>query len=127
MRKILIAKLDKLVSQFVRNKNPQCVTCGYKSELCNGHIFHRRNLATRFDIWDGGNCYTQCYLCNSLHEINCTLFKEWYIKRWGSGMLSELKRRHNKIVKIKDFQLEELCRMLQSGEEENYKNFILSL
>jgi hypothetical protein len=127
MRSAAIAKLDKCVSQFIRSSKPRCVTCGAKERLCNGHLFHRRNLATRFDVWEGGNCHTQCFSCNLLHETDDNLFKNWYIREYGLDMFMELRMRHNKIMKIKAFQIEQLHRLLQSGDVESYKTLLLSL
>jgi hypothetical protein len=68
-----------------------------------------------------------CFSCNLLHETDDNLFKNWYIREYGLDMFMELRMRHNKIMKIKAFQIEQLHRLLQSGDVESYKTLLLSL
>lgn len=126
-RKSLIKKLDICVSAFVRKKTSYCVTCGRREGLQCGHVFSRKNMATRFDVWEGGNCYAQCYKCNFIHESNPKIYYDWFTNRYGLPCFLELRRRYNKIVKIKDFQIVELLKLLENGNVDNYQNLILTL
>ena len=105
-RKKLIKMLDKLVSEYIRNRDMRCVICHTKERLTNGHLFSRTHYSTRWDVHEGGNCACQCGPCNMSHEFNAGPFTSWYINKFGIEMYDTLLQRHNKVSKLKDAQLE---------------------
>jgi hypothetical protein len=68
-RKGLIKKLDKVFSEYIRQRFAkdgwvQCVTCGTRKhwkEVDAGHFVSRRHYSTR---WDPSNVHVQCKKCN---------------------------------------------------------------
>lgn len=55
------ALLDKLFSEFIRNRDGQCLRCGKKDTLQCSHIASRKHLAGRWNEW---NAITLCYSCH---------------------------------------------------------------
>ena len=107
-RKGLIKKLDKLVSDYIIKRDGRCVICGATSNLNNGHIFSRRNFATRWDMTEDGNCHCQCYPCNFKHKHNTYPYNNWYVKKFGIKKFDKLYQRWNTIHRLKDWQIKEL-------------------
>src|SRR3990167_10059464 len=93
-RKGMYAKLDKIVSEIVINRDRKCVVCGRKTTLGTGHIFSRRHLATRWDVVPDGNCHCQCWSCNFHHVRDQHDYFIWYINLYGLDKFEELRRRY---------------------------------
>jgi len=107
-RKKLIERLDTLVSIYIRRRDGECVICGSKQRLTNGHVFSRDTYITRWDLMEDGNCHCQCWPCNYRHEFDTYPFHTWYRNRFGDEKFAELYKRYRTIKKFKDFELEEL-------------------
>lgn len=113
-RKKLISKLDKLVSQKIREIEPACVTCGSIDKLGAGHIFSRKAYATRWDLSPEGNVHTQCWGCNYRHVRDQYPYLDWYVKKYGGAKLESLRQRFHTITKLKDSHLLEMIERLKA-------------
>jgi len=107
-RKGLVRKLDSIVTQILRLKGSQCVTCGSKDTLGTSHIFSRKNYSTRWDISDDGNNHLQCWPCNYKHSMVSTYpYNMWYVHKFGQDKFDDLYQRWIKVTPMKDWQLKE--------------------
>lgn len=85
-KKTMVARLDRLVSEYVRKRDGQCVVCGAREALQCGHFEHRGNHALR---WDLRNCNCQCATCNGKHEYITTPYRNFMIRKYGDGIFDE--------------------------------------
>lgn len=117
-RKTIIIKLDKVFSEYIRrryakNNISECVTCGKQDHWKNlqaGHFMSRKHYATR---WDDENVQVQCMACNVYRYGEQYLFAKYL----GEDKADELLAKSRVMVKIKDWELEEMI--------EKYKNLLL--
>lgn len=107
-----IKKLDKLFSQYIRNRDKRCLRCGKKENLQCAHIFSRRHFNTR---WDEENAVTLCYACH-LHWAHKepVEFTE-FVKKILGNKFKNLELRHNLVVKNQDLEAIEIY--LKSKDE----------
>lgn len=110
-RKKLVSKLDKIFSEYIRNRDGICVQCGSINNLTCGHLFSRINYSTR---WDEENCWCQCCGCNLRHEHEFEPFRRFVEGKIGRDKYDLLYQRHIQISKIRDYQLEEKIKYYQS-------------
>lgn len=124
-RKKLIAKIDKALSQYIRESNAEngyciCASCGnpypVKGIQC-GHYQSRRYLSTRFSI---KNCAPQCARCNcwGAKELSgipgeSEALGRWLDRKWGEGTADLMKAESRKTVKFSILQLEVMLKELQ--------------
>lgn len=106
-RKVLVKKLDKVFSEFIRNRDKRCVQCGKTEGLTNGHLITRAKYSVR---WNELNCHCQCRGCNYLHEFQSHLYTNWFLKNYGLKKYQTLIAESNKIKKFTDTDLEELIK-----------------
>jgi len=66
-RKSLVKKLDRVFSEYIRQRDRRCVNCGTTEKLTAGHVFSRVAYSTR---WDERNCFAQCWSHNFAHEYD---------------------------------------------------------
>ena len=119
-RKTIVTKLDKVFSEYIRrryakNNISECVTCGKKDHWKNlqaGHFMSRKHYSTR---WDEENVEVQCMACNVYRYGEQYLFA----KHLGQEKADELLAKSRTMVKIKDWELEEMI--------EIYKEKLLEL
>ncbi len=119
-RKTIVNKLDKVFSEYIRrryakNGIAECVTCGKKDHWKNlqaGHFMSRKHYATR---WDEENVEVQCMACNVYRYGEQYLFA----KHLGQEKADELLAKSRTMVKLKDWELEEMI--------EIYKKKLLEL
>lgn len=119
-RKTIVTKLDKVFSEYIRrryakNNISECVTCGKKDHWKNlqaGHFMSRKHYATR---WDEENVEVQCMACNVYRYGEQYLFA----KHLGQEKADELLAKSRTMVKLKDWELEEMI--------EIYKKKLLEL
>ena len=119
-RKTIIIKLDKVFSEYIRrryakNNISECVTCGKQDHWKNlqaGHFMSRKHYATR---WDDENVQVQCMACNVYRYGEQYLFAKYL----GDDKADELLAKSRVMVKIKDWELEEMI--------EKYKNLLLDV
>lgn len=107
-RQKIIAKLDSEVSEYIRERDGQCVICGKKEGLTNGHLFSRGHYSLRWDVRPDGNCHCQCCGCNMSHEFDPYPFQKWYRDKFGTKRFDELYREWNVVTHFKQFHLEEM-------------------
>lgn len=103
----LVIRLDDLTSRIViKAYGPRCVTCGrQRRRLTNGHLFGRSHFSTRFDIHWGGNCYPQCWRCNTDHVADRQPYFDWYRRTFGPVALAALEQRWHRVTKLDDTDL----------------------
>ena len=83
----LIKECDDLVSKIVRLRDKQCVCCGSRENLTDGHLITRACKIIRWDLTNN-NC--QCRGCNYLHEFRHERYTKWWIDRYGKDAYDEL-------------------------------------
>lgn len=104
-RKTLVKSLDKIFSVYIRLKYGHCVVCLKREGLQCGHLFSRVAYSTR---WDEDNAFGQCAGCNLRHEHDPYPLTNYFLKRFGQDKYDELYRRHKKIKKHTDQDLQKL-------------------
>lgn len=108
-RKTLIAKLDKVFSEYIRrryakNEIATCVTCGKKDhwkKLQAGHFMSRKHYATR---WDENNVEVQCSACNVFRYGEQYLFAKYL----GTQKADMLLAKSRETVKFPDWEIQEM-------------------
>jgi hypothetical protein len=112
-KKQLTAKLDKLLSKFIRLRDSsdgvfKCCSCGqlkpYEQADC-GHFINRRWMATR---WREDNCHAQCRSCNRFDEGNAVGYTMFMIDKYGKEHVEYLQAIKNAGYKYSDFELQVL-------------------
>ena len=112
-RSKLVKKLDTVFSQYIRLKDSKnetaiCFTCGKEDhwkKLQNGHFQSRKHYSTR---WNEINCQVQCAGCNVFRYGEQYKFSLALDQKYGSGTAEMLLIRAKQILKISDFELEDL-------------------
>jgi hypothetical protein len=87
----LIKQTDKLVSEYVRKRDPFCVLCGSRERLQCSHLIRRGRMSTRFDVVH--NCHTNCASCNYKHNIFPEFYTMWFIDKFGEEAYKNLIQR----------------------------------
>ena len=108
-RKTLIAKLDKVFSEYIRlryakNDIATCVTCGKKDhwkKLQAGHFMSRKHYATR---WDEDNVEVQCSACNVFRYGEQYLFAKYL----GTEKADMLLAKSRQTIKFPDWEIQEM-------------------
>jgi len=122
-RKQLVAKFDKVFSEYIRLSNAKdgkttCVTCGNRDDWKNhqnGHFFTRGRYPTR---WDEMNCHPQCVRCNIFLKGNYIQYTLYMVDRYGRAAVDELEQKSLSTQKLSTVLLLEMI--------EKYKNLIKS-
>jgi hypothetical protein len=112
-RSKLVKKLDTVFSQYIRLKDADneiatCFTCGKKDhwkKLQNGHFQSRKHYATR---WDEQNCQVQCAGCNVFKYGEQFVFGKNLDEKYYAGFSDELYYKAKQIVKISNYEIEEM-------------------
>ena len=113
-RKKLIARLDKVFSQWVRRKDAdhrgyvECWTCGKVlpwSRVDAGHFQSRAKFSTR---WDEMNVKPQCKGCNGFRSGEQFKFARKLDAVYGEGTAQELETLSNTTRKYSVEELEAL-------------------
>lgn len=113
-RKQLIAKLDKVFSKYIRQRDLlkdntfRCCSCGqikpYEQADC-GHFINRRWLATR---WREDNCHSQCRSCNRFDEGNAVGYTMFMLNKYGDEHIRYLQSLKNAGCKYSEWELQVL-------------------
>lgn len=112
--KSLEAKLDRVFAKWIIARDGKCVICGkneYQTTLNCGHLFSRRNRATR---WDELNCHCQCFPDNFKHQFDTHPYNNWFIQRYGLDSWNELYKKHHTTRHFKRWELEEMIKKYDS-------------
>ena len=104
-RKKLVAELDRVFSLFIRARDKQCVICGKREGLTNGHLLTRTAYSTR---WDEENCACVCIGCNLRHEMDASHYTLWYIRKHGLPSYEALVLKHHTPRKFTGEELKQL-------------------
>lgn len=113
-RKKLIARLDKVFSQWVRSKDAdhrgfvQCFTCGqfkHWKTVDAGHFQSRAKFSTR---WDEMNVKPQCKSCNGFRSGEQFKFARHLDRVYGEGTAMEVEQLSNTTKKWSSEELEAL-------------------
>ena len=128
-RQKIVDKLDDAVSLYIRLLEKKSVTSGRTDKLTNSHLFSRNSYSTRWDITEDGNCHCQTSDENFRHEFDPHDYTAWYINKFGIDKYDELHRRHKTILKLKDFQLQEMLEDINSKIKllklDTFSNFVM--
>ena len=105
---------DTAFSLYIRRRDADtngyvtCVTCPtnkhYKM-MDAGHFVSRKKEGTRYD---DRNVFTQCKRCNIFMSGNKPEFSIFLMKRFGKGIVEELVKTGNLIVRRRTWDYEEL-------------------
>ena len=113
-RKKLIQRLDKVFSQWIRQKDAdhrgyvECWTCGkvlHWSRVDAGHFQSRAKFSTR---WDELNVKPQCKGCNGFRSGEQFKFARKLDAVYGQGTAEEIERISNQTRKYSVEELEAL-------------------
>ena len=104
-RKILVSKLDKICSEYVRARDGKCFCCGTPLKATNGHLITRAKYSVR---WDLINCNQQCSPCNFKHEYYPEVYTQKFIKKYGMEVYDDLIYRSNQVANFTIEQLEKI-------------------
>ena len=112
-RKGIVKKLDKLVSDYVIQRDKKCVVCKQTYSLGAGHVFSRKAYNTRWDIRENGNVHCQCWPCNFRHVRDQYPYFDWFRTHFGQDRLDELRREFKTTKRYKTYELAELYEELK--------------
>ena len=88
IKKIRLSKFDKIWSQFVRERDGECLYCGRKENLNAHHYKGRSCKATRLLLINGVSLCSGCHVFSSVFSAHKTpekferWFKKTYPDRW---------------------------------------------
>lgn len=129
----LIKELDAVMSEFVRLINAnrhgivKCFTCPdefHWTDIENGHFTPRKNLATRFLLW---NQNPQCVNCNDFLSGNLETYTIRLNEKYGAGTAEHLKAIGRTTYKRPAHEYEELIQAYKILVENLKANLIQSL
>jgi len=113
-KKQLTAKLDKLFSKYIRQRDLingkmfKCCSCGQlkpKEQADAGHFINRRWMACR---WREDNVHSQCRSCNRFDEGNAVGYTMFMIDKYGKEHVEYLQAIKNAGYKYSEFELQVL-------------------
>lgn len=106
-RKTLVAKLDRVFSQYIRQRDGnRCCSCGRDNLPVDcGHFVSRRVLKLR---WDEFNAASQCLRCNRFLAGAGAQFAAFIVRRHGESELLRLDRDSREVWKPTLDELREL-------------------
>lgn len=98
--------LTKLVSKYVRLRDPVCIVCEVNKSENAGHLFHRDAPSVEFDL---RNVWGSCAPCNLNHEATPQPMHDAVLLRLGEREYADLcELAHNHKVKYTRLELEAL-------------------
>ena len=111
-RKRAVTAADRAFSAYIRARdNHTCVTCGSTQSPTCGHVFSKKNYATR---WDEKNAYCQCWPCNFKHEFDPYPYTQYFLDRYGKVEWEELHMKWSSVTKFTSCQI----RLIAQGFKE---------
>ena len=126
-RSKIMAKLDKLYSDYVRERdNWTCVRCGLreinnKRHMSCSHYWSRRHISTR---WELDNLCTLCWNCHAYHweSEKQSDYRNYMLKKLGKEGYEKLEQKHLMTWKISTSELEFLYKV----QKEEFKKLIIN-
>jgi hypothetical protein len=115
-RKKLIAKADKVFSEYIRKRdNYVCFVCGKQGSekdgvMQCGHLFTRADYTVR---WDEMNAWCQCRGCNFRHEYDWFPFYHAVLNHYHMDRLDYLTERRRDKKKLTNPDIEEIIKYYQ--------------
>lgn len=109
MDKKVIARLDKIFSEFIRlrdsdkNGYGKCITCGkiiFWKDGDAGHAINRAHMSTRFDEM---NVHLQCRYCNRFREGEIVEYTQALVRKYGQSRLDILLAKKHLTNKLTNF------------------------
>jgi 5-methylcytosine-specific restriction endonuclease McrA len=98
---------DKAFAEYIRARDPQCVTCGKPTSDCS-HVFSRAHHATR---WNEFNAFGQCRACHFKHHNQS---ESWLLdyarRRMGQKQYENMRELWDGVSSFKTYQVEEIAR-----------------
>lgn len=90
-------KAWKAFAAFIRNRDPNCVTCGARTTEA-GHYLHNSDKTNQQlggnELWyNEKNVAGQCGTCNRWHSGKAAHFSFYLINKYGDGIIQELHRK----------------------------------
>ena len=104
-RKRLVRDLDRAFSEYIRERDRHCVTCGSIEHLQCGHLFSRIAYSTR---WHCRNAFAQCSGCNLRHEHDPGPLTLYFLRRFGQDAYERLHREYRVPAKYTETMLAEM-------------------
>ena len=110
MDKKVIARLDKIFSEFIRlrdsdkNGYGKCITCGkiiFWKDGDAGHAINRAHMSTRFDEM---NVHLQCRYCNRFREGEIVEYTQALVRKYGQSRLDILLAKKHLTNKLTNFE-----------------------
>jgi hypothetical protein len=121
VRRALVAKLDKVFSEWVRRSAAdsegyaECFTCRKKlpwREMHNGHFALRQHKATR---WEPLNAHPQCAYCNNYRAGEQYEYGKRLDEVYGPGTADSLMAASRRVAKWPEHQLKAEIARIQSA------------
>lgn len=107
----LKTKLWSVFARYIRLRDRTCVTCGGPAENA-GHYIHNTERRSQYggnELWyDERNINSQCIKCNAFQRGKLDKYAEYLEKKYGHGILQELRAKFNTYKKWTKEELEEL-------------------
>lgn len=97
---------DKAFSEYIRARDPKCITCGAPTQDCS-HVFRRHHHSTR---WDEKNAVGQCRRCHFIHHNGTESYLLDAVReKIGVEAFEEMRDQWQKVSNFKAYQLEEIA------------------
>lgn len=108
MNKLLVKKLDKAFSLYIRKRDDLggyflCCSCGVRKPLEQadaGHFINRKWMSTR---WREDNVHSQCRSCNRFDEGNASGYALFMIQKYGKKHVEYLQMLKRETANYSDF------------------------
>jgi len=112
-RKTLVRRLDTVFSEYIRERDGHCVTCGATENLQCGHLFSCIAYSTR---WQKNNAHAQCAGCNLSHEHDPGPLTLYFMQNYGGQEAYEkLHAEYRTTLKLRDADLQFLIEDYQKS------------
>ena len=109
-----------LLKEYVRQRDPACVTCGKGGDYKEAHVGHLKHGYLDFNL---KNLNRQCSLCNLYHHGRLDVYADYLNNKYGYGTTEELERLKNEeqMKTKKAVYTEEVMKGIIAGLEELIK------
>lgn len=105
---------DKLFSEYIRKRDPNCRICLHAPTNDNSHFWGRGHSGTRFDPQ---NCIGLCRRCHDKYEhLKNNEYKDWMVRWLGQVEYDALEGRARGFKK-RSKAIEECMQFLKNGRK----------